>query len=151
MNYRKAEEKDIQPIVRLLNDCRPYVLAHHDYLYWILCNYYQSSCFVCEAQDRLIGFVSGLPSLDQMSVFIWQICVHPEYRRKGVACRLLQLLHEVSELNGFKHLQLSISKENSTSFRMFNRFADKNSLKMEFKKQVDISGTTESIYNICKL
>ncbi len=151
MNFRQAEEKDTQLIVNLLNDCRPYVLPHHDYLYWILSNYYQSSCFVCEKSDRLIGFVSGLPSVDQSSVFIWQICVHPDYRRQDVANTLLRMLHEASEKNGFHHLQLSITRENSTSLRMFKKFSAENSLTIEFLRQVNLSGTIENIYKISKL
>lgn len=151
MNFRQAEEKDIVPIVHLLNDCRPYVLAHHDYLYWILSNYFQSSCFVCEDSGKIIGFISGLPSVDQNAVFIWQICVSAEYRRKGIACALLYRLYEVSEQNGFDHIQLSITAENSASFDMFSRFANKNKLKMELVKQVGILKNTENIYKISKL
>jgi L-2,4-diaminobutyric acid acetyltransferase len=151
MNYRQAEEKDIPTIVHLLDDCRPYVLPHHDYLYWMLCDYFQSTCFVCEESDKFIGFISGVPSIDQSTVFIWQVCVHPESRKRGVALNLIKLLFDSSLKLGFNNLQLSITAENSISKKMFDRFSDMHSLKMEFLNQSTISGKTENIYKISRI
>lgn len=151
MKLRQANKKDIQSIVNLLNKCRPYVFPHDDYLYWILSNYCHSSCFICDDLDKTIGFVSGLPSLDQTTIFIWQICVHPEYRRKGVASLLLNRLFETSVLNGFNQLQLSITDKNVDSYTMFCRFAENNSLKLELLKQVEIGGIIENVYKIRKM
>jgi L-2,4-diaminobutyric acid acetyltransferase len=148
MENRKVQEADIQSIVSLLNDCKPFVLAHHDYVYWMLGNFYQSTTYVCAESERLIGFVCGLPSIDQSTVFIWQVCVHPGFRRRGIALDLLKFLFDSSVKLGFNNLQLSITAENSISKRMFDKFSDMYSLKMEFVKQSMISGKTENIYKI---
>jgi L-2,4-diaminobutyric acid acetyltransferase len=151
MQNRKAQETDIQSIVNLLNDCKPFVLPHHDYVYWILGNFYQSTTYVCVESERLIGFICGLPSIDQSTIFIWQVCVHPEFRRKGVALYLIKLLFDTSVKLGFNNLQLSITAENSFSKSMFKKFSDLNSLKMEFIKQSIVSDNIEYIYKISKI
>ena len=151
MENRKVQETDIQSIVNLLNDCKPFVLPHHDYVYWILGNFYQSTTFVCVESERLIGFLCGLPSIDQSTIFVWQACVHPEFRRRGIALSLIKLLFDSSVKLGFNNLQLSITEENSVSKKMFDKFSAMNSFKMEFIRQSMISGKAENTYKISRI
>lgn len=151
MEFRKTEEADIQNIICLLNDCKPFVLAHHNYVYWILQRYYQSTTFVCTQTDDIIGFICGLPSVDQSTVFIWQICVHPDFRRKGIALKLIKLLFDTSVEFGFNNIQLSITTENSISKNIFKKFSNMNSLNMDLVGQSSISGKIEDIYIISEI
>jgi len=95
--------------------------------------------------------VSGLPSVGQSTVFIWQVCVHPDYRREGIALELLKLLFGASVKFGFNNIQLSIATENINSHKMFEKFSDTYSLKMEYQKQTMISGIPENVYKISKI
>jgi len=151
MENRKALESDIQSIINLLNDCKPYVHPHHEYVYWILGNFYQSTTFVCVESERLIGFICGLPSIDQSTIFVWQVCIHPDFRGRGIGLGLIKLLFESSEQFGFNNLQLSITANNSISKSMFKKFSENNSLEMRFVKQSMISGMAEDVYKIRKI
>lgn len=148
MEFRKAKETDIEKIVDLLNGCKPFVLAHHEYVYWILQKYYKSTTFVCTRSDKIIGFICGLPSPDQSTIFIWQICAHPDFRRKGIALELIKLVFDTSVEFGFNNLQLSITTENSISKNLFKKFTDMNSLNLDLIGQSTILEKIEDIYKI---
>lgn len=47
-----------------------------------------------EVNNRIIGFISGMPSIDKGSLFIWQLCVHNDYRGRGIATLLLDSLFQ---------------------------------------------------------
>ncbi len=151
MEIRKALESDIQSIIILLNNCKPYVHPHHEYVYWILGNFYPRTTFVCVESERLVGFICGLPSIDKSTIFVWQVCVHPHFRGRGIALDLIKFLFDSSEQFGFNNIQLSITTENSISKSMFKKFSENNSLEMQFVKQSVISGTTEDVYKISKI
>ncbi len=148
MIIRNFNETDIQQAVNLLNDCRPYVFAHNEYLYWMLAEYYNSTSFVCYDSGSVIGFVSGLLSADKSTVFVWQLCIHPNYRRKGIANRLLKSVLDVVVANNIQSIQLSMAQENAASYKLFEGFSGENSLTMEHVRTVAISGAAEVVYQI---
>jgi L-2,4-diaminobutyric acid acetyltransferase len=148
IKIRSITENDKEAIIKLIDCCRPYVLPHHEYLYWILGHYYKSSCLVCETDKELIGFISGLPSIDEKTIFIWQICVHPDYRKHKVGSKLLNKTYErLVELN-FTSLQFSIDTENVPSYKLFENFAIENNLIIEVVSNEKICSSDEIAYKI---
>ncbi len=150
MIIRSFNEKDIQSVVELLQSCRPFVFPHDEYLYWVLTEYYPSTSFVCEDSGCIVGFVSGLQSVEQSTIFVWQICIHPAHRRKGLGSRLLKSLFDRIVEDNLDNMQLSITKENLSSYQLFENFAAEHSLTMELLKTVHVSGSSENVYRICR-
>lgn len=148
MTVRKLRESDASQILDLVKECGPYVVPYNVYAYWILENYYSSTCMVVEDNNRVIGFVSSMPSMDKGLLFIWQICVHKDYRGKGVAALLLDSLFMAAKEHGFVKLELSISEGNNASMNLFRSFSEKNNLMMHEKNRYKFGNITEIVYEI---
>ncbi|WP_240421857.1 GNAT family N-acetyltransferase [Paenibacillus periandrae] len=146
MNVRSIRKGDSTRILRLVEQCGPYVAPHNLYVYWMLEKYYASTCKIIENDSDIIGFVSGMPSVDNHSLFIWQICIHNEYRNQGIATLLLDSsLHSAREL-GYVFMELSISKGNIASQMFFDKYAQTKQIASVEKLEQDIGNTTEIIY-----
>ncbi len=148
ITIRSITEDDNSSILELIDNCRPYVLPHHEYFYWILEHYYQSTCFVCELDMKLIGFISGLPSIDKKSIFIWQICVHPNFRKLKLGNQMLnKIYNRFTELN-FESIQFSIDKNNIPSYKLFEKFAIEKNMVIEAINNNKICSSNEIAYKI---
>ncbi|KNY26152.1 GNAT family N-acetyltransferase [Pseudobacteroides cellulosolvens] len=148
MNLRDIKEGDAGQILELVKICGPYVAPYNVYAYWILENYYSSTCKVVEDLNRIIGYVSGMPSVDKGTLFIWQICVHNDYRGKGVATLLLDSLFKKAKEYMFEKIELSISESNYASQKLFKNYSEKNNLKIIEINRCVFGDITEIVYEI---
>lgn len=146
MKVRSLREGDASQVLNLIEQCRPYVAPYNVYTYWILENDYSSACYIAEENDKIIGFISGIPSIDKQSIFIWQLCFHIDYRGRGIASSLLNsLINKVKELK-FEKIELSISESNSTSQNLFKSYLHKNNLELAEKKISVFGNIIETVY-----
>jgi L-2,4-diaminobutyric acid acetyltransferase len=145
---RNLSKTDIPFIMDLLDRCKPYVLAHHEYIYWMLSNYHSKSCFVFAEGEQIIGFLGTLQSIEKSTAFIWQICVDPDYRRKNIAFKLLKELEKLLRDKTIQNIQLSIADGNSASFNLFDSFSKQNDLTFRKIDSIEISGNVDSVYII---
>ena len=148
MKYRNIEKTDIPLVIKLIKKCAPQLVPHHEYTYWVLSRYFGSTCFVCEKDKEIIGFVSSMGSVDESGLFIWQICVDPNYRRKNIANNLLLKVFKSLSKLGLNNLQLSIEDYNSPSKNLFTHFAKTNNLTIKKIGEDELGGSTETIYQI---
>jgi len=148
MNIRNLQKKDLASVMNLLNRCRPYVLAHHEYLYWMLSDYHSKSSFVYTEKDKILGFLGALQSIEKSTAFVWQICVDPEHRRKNIACKMLQELEKLMKEGFIDNIQLTINQENSASYQLFQQFTKQSNLVMEKINTVKIGEDQENVYLI---
>ncbi|MFD0677200.1 MULTISPECIES: GNAT family N-acetyltransferase [unclassified Paenibacillus] len=145
MNVRSISKGDSTRILGLVEQCGPYVAPHNLYVYWMLEQYYASTCKIIEKDNDIIGFVSGMPSVDNNSLFIWQICIHHKYRNQGIATLLLDSsLHSAREM-GYKFMELSISKDNIASQMFFDKYAQTKQIASVEKFEQNIGNTAEII------
>ncbi|WP_040948959.1 GNAT family N-acetyltransferase [Gorillibacterium massiliense] len=145
MDVRNINKGESSRVLRLVEQCGPYVAPHNLYVYWMLENYYTSTCKVMEHDSELIGFISGMPSVDNKSLFIWQICVHKEYRNQGIAFLLLDSILQSAREIGYRFMELSISENNNASQSFFEKYARTNQLKTVEKRKEHIGSTIEVI------
>lgn len=148
MTVRELKEGDSGLILNLVKECGPYVAPYNVYAYWILENYYSSTCKVIEEGNRVVGFTSGMPSIDKSVLFIWQICVHKDYRGKGAAVLLLDSLCKSAKELGFEKIELSISENNNASINLFKGYSQKNNLTMIEKNKCMFGDVIEIVYEI---
>ncbi len=123
MYVMSLKNTDISSVTELLSKGKPYVLPHHDYVYWIMKEYFPSSNYVVSTENKIIGYICALPSIDKQSYFIWQIVIDEEYRGKKVAALLVDRIIEEAKLKGFKRLDLTIDCNNMASYNLFKRTA----------------------------
>lgn len=145
---RNLMKSDIPMVMDLLERCKPYVQTHHEYSYWLLSQYYSKSCFVYTEGGKILGYLGALESIVKSTLFVWQICVDPEHRRKNIGIKLLKELESRLQNNTFKSIQLTITDGNSASFNLFKRFSEQSNLNFEKIDSIEISGVQDSVYII---
>lgn len=147
MHLRTLKHGDSEYIIDLLNcSGNSYISTYNNYIYWILENYYSTICFVIEEDNKFIGFVSGMPSINRNLIFLWQICVRDNYRNKGIGRLLLDTFVEKSKILEVSFIEFSITLENDTGIHLFKSYADSKNIKMVEKKIEDFNNFTATIY-----
>lgn len=148
MEVRKLIKDNIPAVIELLDKGRPYVLPHHDYVYWMMEEYFYSSNYVVSEDNKIIGFICALPSIDKQSYFIWQIVVDKDYRGKKVATKLVnQLIHE-AKLQGFHKLELTINCDNKASYNLFERVAVEHNSRLNRIGEYKYKDSVDIVYSI---
>jgi L-2,4-diaminobutyric acid acetyltransferase len=72
----------------------------------------------------LAGFISGYQRPDDPSVlFVWQVAVDPDYRRRGLAGSMLDDLASRATARGCRSLETTVTPDNAPSMALFRRFA----------------------------
>ena len=66
-----------------------------------------NTCFAAVAKDRIVGVI--LTGHDGRRGIIHHMCVHPEYRRKGIAKELLRRVVDEAERYGCGTVQITAS------------------------------------------
>ena len=97
------------------------------YAYLLWSEYFRRTTVVAaDGDDRAIGFVMAFPRPDEPStVFVWQVGVDADHRRRGIAGRLLD---ELFERTGATAVEATVTPSNSASETLFRRFGDRHGL-----------------------
>lgn len=94
------------------------------YAYLMLARRFADTCVVAEDESGLVGFVAAYRPPDDLAVlFVWQICVAPSSRGKGLATRMLCWLIERHHGQGVTHLEATVTPSNHRSQRLFRGIA----------------------------
>jgi len=110
-------------VYRLVTCCPP-LDVNSQYYYHIFCRDFQKTCVLATYEQVLLGFVSSfLKPDDQQCLFIWQVAVLKEARRKNIASTMLRWLLQQPACQEVKRLEATFSARNHASRRLFTRFA----------------------------
>jgi L-2,4-diaminobutyric acid acetyltransferase len=148
MEIRKLEVSDITMVQELLSKFKPYVLPYSNYVYWILNNYFSSTCFVAEEENKIIGFISALPSVDKEYLFIWQVAVDTDYHHLGIGSKLLDAVIAEAKNKSYKSIEFSIDSKNIASQNMFSSKAEKLDSHMDIISTYTTKEYNEIVYSI---
>lgn len=121
--------EDGKAVHELIQRCPP-LDVNSSYNYFLLCSHFRDTCVVAEANDRIVGFLSAylIPSRPD-TLFIWQVAVDEQARGLGLAGRMLEQVTERPLCEDVTNLETTISPSNTSSRRVFERFADKHQAK----------------------
>ncbi|RZN64253.1 MAG: GNAT family N-acetyltransferase [Candidatus Methanoliparum thermophilum] len=118
---READEKDsmkIEALAKKASPLRPSVAGTYEYLALCFKRY-----FLVAIDEDILGFIIGLPNIDNKNEsWIYQIAVHPSYRRKKIASNLLKMEIERLTDDNFKKIKARILSTNNRSFKFFNKY-----------------------------
>jgi len=130
---RNIKEQDLKKIRSLVKECYP--LGFHTlYTYWVISYYFSSLTFVLEDEGTIVGFISGIMSVDKpATAFIWQIGLKSSYRNKGYAQALIDKFVTSAQSLGASKVQFTIDPENTASLKAFHKYANKRGFKIEKK------------------
>lgn len=85
---------------------------------------------VYEVNGDVVGFICGT-ILDQESVRILMLAVHPLYRNRGIGSELLQTFVEVSSSRGVKRIVLEVRVSSSKAIKFYQKRGFKVTNKLE--------------------
>ncbi len=148
MEIMSLKKDNIPAVMELLSNGKPYVLLHHDYVYWIMEGYFPSSNYVVSEENKVIGFICALPSIDKKCYFIWQIVVDVDYRGKKVASILVDRIIEETKNNGYNKLELTINRDNKASYKLFERTAIEHNSSLKKIGEYKYKDLNDILYSI---
>lgn len=74
-------------------------------------------CYVCESAAGLIGH--GVMSIAAGESHLLNICVHPEWQRRGLGRQLVEFLLEVARKREVKTVLLEVRVSNAAAYRLY--------------------------------
>jgi L-2,4-diaminobutyric acid acetyltransferase len=101
------------------------VNSRYAYLLW--CRDFADTSVVARAGERLAGFITGYrrPAAPD-TLFVWQVAVGPDFRRRGLASRMLGHLAERVRAEGVRFVEATVTPGNKASLHLFESFANAN-------------------------
>ena len=90
------------------------------YAYLILCAHFRDTCLVATSGNDVVGFVAAYrPPTEPAAVFVWQVAVRVDARRRGLAKSMVLELLSASVSADVEYLQATVTPSNTASMRMF--------------------------------
>jgi L-2,4-diaminobutyric acid acetyltransferase len=107
--------------------------VNSEYAYMLSGLHHADSCVLAEWEKETVGFVTGypiperasalLPAPGGMRMFIWQVGVHPDFRRRGLAHAMLLSLLTRTANRQTRFIETTVGSSNAASLRMFRSVA----------------------------
>ncbi|WP_218126732.1 diaminobutyrate acetyltransferase [Glycomyces sambucus] len=97
------------------------------YAYLLWCRDFADTSVVARAGGRLAGFITGYrrPAAPD-TLFVWQVAVGPDHRRRGLASRMLGHLAETVRAEGVRFVEATVTPGNKASMHLFESFAKRS-------------------------
>lgn len=126
-HIRPVQQTDARWLHNLIVRCPP-LDVNSLYAYALLATHHSATCFVVIQDQRICAAVTGyIPPQQPDTYFLWQVAVAPEQQGTGLGSKLLDHVYQHCMLpNRLSHLETTISPSNSTSQRLFTRFAQRH-------------------------
>ena len=94
------------------------------YSYLLLADHFHETCVVAQNNGALIGFISAYVHPGKKNtLFVWQVVVDEQERRKGIARKMLENLVMRVNLKTISYLETTINPSNQSSRFLFESFA----------------------------
>lgn len=94
----------------------PYVRLRTTSDYWLYAELFSSTCPVAVEDNQVVGIAIAFRSQDNPSdVYIQDVMIHPNYRRRGIAQALLAGVRQRAAAWGCKRMYLTSEPENTAA------------------------------------
>jgi L-2,4-diaminobutyric acid acetyltransferase len=90
------------------------------------CRDFADTSVIAREGDRMAGFITGYrrPAAPD-TLFVWQVAVSPDFRRRGMASRMLDHLVDSLRAEGVRFVEATVTPDNKASLHLFASFAEK--------------------------
>lgn len=124
LELRPPQAGDGPALHRLVAQCPP-LDANSLYCNLLHCTHFSPTSVAAVVGTELLGFISGylVPDLPSPTLFVWQVAVAPNGRRRGLALAMLHALLERFACREVRFLHTSVTPENSASRALFETLA----------------------------
>ena len=120
---------DIEDLAELFGNAGPYVTARTLSDYWLYARLFSSTCLCIRSEGRpvaaVIAFRDQTPGVEE--IYIQDVAVHAEHRRRGYGEALLEALHMRARGWSVKRLWLTSEAENFGALKLWRRLGYENS------------------------
>ncbi len=135
--FRKPRSSDACGIYNLVRESK-ILYVNSEYLYALIGLHHAKTSSIIENNGKIIGFTSSYLTGTKFDIlFIWQIAIDQNYRKKGLALRMLQEILSRKYSKKIKYLHLTISPSNTSSFKLFEALAKSLNYKIRKKRLFD--------------
>jgi ribosomal protein S18 acetylase RimI-like enzyme len=115
----------IGDVERLMALGDPYVGARSASDYWLYATLFSSTCPVAIDDGMLVGAVVAMRSQDNPNdVYVQDVAVHPDHRRRGIATKLLGVVIARARRWDVRRLYLTSEPENTAAEATWRRTGD---------------------------
>lgn len=120
----KAELKDLDTLHKIERECFPENAFPKSFLKYLIIH--QSGIFLnAKIQSEIVGFIAGLIQYPYPISRIYTLEVKPEFRRKGIASKLLQTLENEFKKRGATVSTLEVEIINTAALNLYQKFGYK--------------------------
>lgn len=123
MNYCKANLTDLLSIKQMEKDCFPTEAFNIRLIKNLLINPKSIVIKAAMPSGKIVADIIGITKKENRIQVgrIFSLCVLEEYRKKGIATRLLKLLEEEFYLNSIRKVFLEVSAHNFIAQKFYQR------------------------------
>ena len=115
MLIRNAQEHDFMSCVLIARRAWPQ-FHERESIYHLFCKFFNSTCFVCEHDGNVVGFVLGFISqVNPSQAYIHLVAVDPSAQRQGLAERLYQEFFNAAFALNVREVRLIVNPDNPGS------------------------------------
>jgi ribosomal-protein-alanine N-acetyltransferase len=121
MNFsiRQAKVEDLDKIYELETLC--FKDPYPKNLLYILFSLYPELFLVTETGNKIVGYVSGLVRRDGYGHIV-SICIHPDYRRKGLGTAMMYAIEKILKENfGVCRYRLEVRVSNEVAIKLYHK------------------------------
>lgn len=121
---RKPNKDDGKAIFELVRSCAPPLDLNSRYLYFLIGTHFSETSAVADINGSIVGFMSAYILPDRKDhLFVWQVAVHRQERRKGLARSMLDDILSRPACRGIRCLDTTITASNESSRCLFKGLA----------------------------
>lgn len=123
--FRLPSVNDADEVYRLIKVCKPLDLNSR-YTYLLLCDHFRDTCVIAHVKDRILAVVLGyIHPRKPNTLFVWQIAVDPNERKRRIALSMLQQLLNRDYLSTISYIEATAVPSNEASAVLFRSFGNR--------------------------
>lgn len=104
-------------VLKLMDLGAPYIRARTPSDYWLYARLFSSTCPVALVGDTVVGAVVAMRSQDDPDeVYIQDVMIHPDHRRRGIAVALVDVVRARAKEWGCRRIYLTSEPENTIAY-----------------------------------
>jgi len=115
--------EDGTELEKLVKECHP-LEDNSVYAYLLLCAHFHKTCIVAKQHDQIVAFISAYVKPEQPNtLFIWQVAVKGNWRKHGLALKMIKQLLTRPHLQKVKYIEATVTTSNRASKNLFMSIA----------------------------
>ncbi|MBU1305740.1 MAG: diaminobutyrate acetyltransferase [Alphaproteobacteria bacterium] len=112
------------PAIWKLIEATPALDSNSLYCNLLQASHFAATCAIAERDGQIVGWLSGyVPPERGDTLFVWQVCVGEAARGQGLGKRLIAHVLARPTSSGIRHLDCTITEDNTASWALFGSVA----------------------------